>query len=150
MSRLASAITACSTANAGAGSSIRCCATRSTPTTEPAGAAPIATPPLIATRRPGSRLRRRPRSARRRNCRRRDLGRLVIGRSDYLHEFHVIRPVIEVVHDPRTLVDAVAGLNQRSDAVIVELGPAADHVDDMDIGGVDMKAGPAFGFGRRA
>jgi hypothetical protein len=67
-----------------------------------------------------------------------------------LHEFHIVRPVIERVHDPRTLVDAVSGLDQGIDAVIVELGPSADHVDDMNVGGVKMEAGAALCLGALA
>src|ERR1700756_3785714 len=70
-----------------------------------------------------------------------------ICRHDDLHKFHIVRPVIETVDDARSLVNAVASLDQCIDTVIVELGPAADHVDDMDVGSVKMKTGAAFGFG---
>jgi hypothetical protein len=63
--------------------------------------------------------------------------------NDDLRELHVVRPIVERVNDPRTLMDAVAGLDQCIDAVIVEPGPAADHVDDMNGGGVKMEAGAA-------
>ena len=43
-------------------------------------------------------------------------------------------------------MDAVAGLDQGIDPVIVELGPAADHVNDVDVGGVEMKTGAALGL----
>jgi hypothetical protein len=47
-------------------------------------------------------------------------------------------------------MDAVAGLDQNIDAVIVEPGPAADHEDDMNVGGVKMEAGAAFRLGALA
>jgi len=51
------------------------------------------------------------------------------------------------VDDPSALVDAVADLDQGIDPVIVEFGPIADHVNDVDVGGVEMKTGAALGLG---
>src|SRR5262249_17906645 len=65
---------------------------------------------------------------------------------DDLHKFHIVRPVIETVDDPWALVNAVACLDQGIDPVIIEPGPAADHVNDMYVGGVKMETCAAFGF----
>jgi hypothetical protein len=48
------------------------------------------------------------------------------------------------VDDARTLVNTVASFDQRIDPVIVEFGPTADHVDDVDIGGVKMETSAAL------
>jgi hypothetical protein len=51
---------------------------------------------------------------------------------------------VEIVDDPRSLVDAVAGLDQGVDPGIIELGPSADHVNDVDVRGVKMETCAAF------
>src|SRR5438309_222095 len=65
----------------------------------------------------------------------RDLGRGEIARHDDLHELHIVGPVVEVVDDTRALMHTVASLVQSIDTVIVEFCPAAQHVDDVDLGG---------------
>jgi hypothetical protein len=39
---------------------------------------------------------------------------------------------------------AVASLDQGFDTVIVKLGPAAEHINHVDIGSVKMEAGAPF------
>jgi len=58
--------------------------------------------------------------------------------------FHVRRVIVEIVHDPRTLMDDVAGLHQGRLVFIHESGPALGHDDDLEIAFVLMPAGALF------
>jgi hypothetical protein len=48
------------------------------------------------------------------------------------------------VDDAGPLMYAIASLDQGIDPVIVKFGPAADHVNDMDISSVKMNSSAPF------
>ena len=76
-----------------------------------------------------------------------DLDRSEIRRAHDPQVFHVRLVVIEVVHDARALVDAVAGRDKGVLVLIHEAGPALHHVDDLEIGLVNVRAGAFLGCG---
>src|ERR1700732_3325744 len=74
----------------------------------------------------------------------RHVDRAKVGWSRDFQIFHVLRIVEQIMNYARTLMNAIAGLDQGQLVFVHEASPTFEHDHDVEVGGVPMPTGASL------